>query len=424
MESRPLKIAMLDRYAFPEKIGGAPRYFYDVARKLAEKGHSVHYIHCTWEKDGTGVEEKVGVTWHRYSVKNKGPLLNNIAYIQNTFRLAKKILDTEGLDLVYFQDSRVPLKLYSSSEFDRLPFLFMCQADSAFEYQFDYEKFLQLNPSLVVRLKENIKYPFFYRWHRYCMRKGLERTDRIVTLSHWVRSVISKNYGSHLEPKFRRIPSGVDIELFHPPAGEDEKQELRRKFNLPEDKILFLTARRMTLRMGWFNLVEAIKLLFDRNPGSRNEIAFVFCGGGVLLDAVKNKAAKLGVNSNITFTGSVYREMPQYYQAADCFILPTEELEGFGIVSIEAFATGIPTIGTPKSAVPEVLREADPELVTRNHLPDGLAEGIERIFQKIKQGQIDSTHFRRVAEEKFSWEVVINQIEEYILEIIDKKKSV
>ncbi len=412
---------MLDRHAFPEILGGAHRYLYDVARKLAERGHQVHFIHCSLSPDKTSTEKREGVIWHRYHIKESGSLLNNYQYITHTYKIARQILHSEGLDLVNFQCGRVPLKLYSPGEFSRIPFIYTCQADTAYEYLWDYQKILQIEKSPFKKLKEHIKFPSHYYWHRYCLKKALERTDGIITLSDYVRNTMLKHYGQKYAPKFRRIPSGVDVNVFRPPQNADEKQAIRKQLGLPIDKTLFLTVRRMALRMGWFNLEEAIKLLFERHPELRTQIMFLFVGGGEIFDKVKETAYQLGILPHIIFTGPRYEEVPLYYRAADCFVLPTEELEGFGIVSIEAFASGIPVIGTPRSAVPEVLRELDPELVTSSHLPEGLYEGIFKMVKKLKAGEIDSAYIRQVAVSKFSWEVIVQKIEDFMRELIATK---
>ncbi|MCX7767086.1 MAG: glycosyltransferase family 4 protein, partial [Candidatus Sumerlaeia bacterium] len=252
---------------------------------------------------------------------------------------------------------------------------------------------------------------------------ALERTDGIITLSDYVRNTMLNHYGQKYAPKFRRIPSGVDVNVFRPPEDASEKQAIRKQLGLPVDRILFLTVRRMALRMGWFNLEEAIKLLFDRHPELKTEIMFIFVGGGEIFDKVRETAYNLGILPYIIFTGPRYEEIPLYYRAADCFVLPTAELEGFGIVSIEAFASGIPVIGTPRSAVPEVLREVDPELITPNHLPDGLYQGIWKMVKKIKAGEINPAYFRQIAVSKFSWEVIVQNIEDFMRELIATKSS-
>ena len=423
-----MKILMINRYSFPEVMGGAHKYYYDLAKNLAKKGHEVHLVYSVNDPQAV-LEEKVeGVYKHKFLEKGKGALEKNYHNIKQTFEISKRILDEHGVDIVNFHDGRLPLKLFLSEEFSQIPFIYNCQADSAFEYEWDYKKEMENKLPFLKKMKMHIKFPFHYYWHRYCLSKAIERTNGIIVLSDYVAQTIKNNYGEKYSNKIKKIPSGVFTELFYPVKGINEKKELRDKLNLPKDKIIFLTIRRMTLRMGWFNLIDAVKMLFEKAPQYKDSIAFVFVGGGDLLEQLKKYVDDLRLSGNIIFTGKVPDGYPQLYnRASDCFIIPTEELEGFGIVSIEAFASGIPVIGTPKGSVPEVLSEIDADFITENHLPDGICKAIEKMLNKIKNNEINSNKLRNIAVEKFSWDVVTNNIEKYFYNIIQnniRKKDV
>ena len=72
------------------------------------------------------------------------------------------------------------------------------------------------------------------------------------------------------------------------------------------------------------------------------------------------RSAQLGLDKHVTFLGFVPdADLPRYYQAADVFVLPTRELEGFGLVTAEALACGTPVLGTPVGATPELLEPLD-----------------------------------------------------------------
>lgn len=71
-------------------------------------------------------------------------------------------------------------------------------------------------------------------------------------------------------------------------------------------------------------------------------------------------------------------ELPAYYQTADLFVLPTAELEGFGLVTIEALSCGTPVLATPLGANPEVLSALGAEFLCKDKTVEAIAECINR----------------------------------------------
>lgn len=417
-----MRILIINRRHFPEFVGGSYRYCYDVAQHLALRGHEVHIIYCTINPEHIGDILENGVYEHRYYVKSSNPVSENYGYITSTRRIAEKLHREKPFDLVNFHCPRAPLALFKSDLFKSTPFVFNCQADSAFEYKWDYEKNIAGELSPVSKIKEHIVYPFHYHWLRYCMKKALERSNGIIVLSDYVRNTIREHYGTGFENKIIKIPSGVDIERFRPPGDTNEKILLRQKFGLPHKRLIFITVRRLALRMGLMNLVEAVNLLLEDNPAFREQVYFVLIGKGPLKEQLEQRIAGHGLEDVIHLAGFINDEdLPLYYRCADASIVPTEELEGFGIVIIEAFASGLPVVGTPRGAVPEVIRAGDPDLIASEHSPEGIACGIKTAVDKIQSGRTSPSHFRIIAEKNFSWDGVIEQIERYYDDLITKR---
>jgi glycosyltransferase involved in cell wall biosynthesis len=77
-------------------------------------------------------------------------------------------------------------------------------------------------------------------------------------------------------------------------------------------------------------------------------------------------------------------DLPKYYQAADLVVMPTYELEGFGLVTIEALACGTPVLGTPVGATPEILRGIDPALLTGGTHAEAMAESLRTIIRRFR----------------------------------------
>ena len=176
---------------------------------------------------------------------------------------------------------------------------------------------------------------------------------RIHVMSDFSVSLLWKLYRIPAE-RIVKIPGGVDVERFQPAA---DRRQVRAGLGLPLDSPLLLTVRNLEARMGLDTLLAAMVRL-----GAPVARASVLIGGaGSLREALERQVGQLGLDKHVTFLGFVPdAELPRYYQAADVFVLPTRELEGFGLVTVEALACGTPVLGTPVGATPELLEIARP----------------------------------------------------------------
>jgi glycosyltransferase involved in cell wall biosynthesis len=118
----------------------------------------------------------------------------------------------------------------------------------------------------------------------------------------------------------------------------------------------------------------------------------------------------------VIFTGFIPDDdLPAYYQMADLFVLPTLELEGFGLVSVEALASGLPVLGTPVGGTKEILAHLGSEFLFADTSPEAMAAlilnametwaGDPSTYRKVSQ------KCRDVAERHYSWDGHINQLE-------------
>jgi glycosyltransferase involved in cell wall biosynthesis len=154
-----------------------------------------------------------------------------------------------------------------------------------------------------------------------------------------------------------------------------------------------------------------VDLLLEAAPGLK-EATLVVGGDGPMRPDLEARAAALGVSAR--FTGYVKDEdLPWLYRAADVFILPTRELEGFGLVAIEAMACGTPALGTPVGAIPEVLGPLG--LVLEAATPAAIAAGLRRFFAQ-DPGPLEERCRRHVAE-RYDWAKVVLQAERELEEV-------
>src|SRR2546426_10110498 len=99
--------------------------------------------------------------------------------------------------------------------------------------------------------------------------------------------------------------------------------------------------------MGLDTLIRAMATVRERFP----RVLLLIGGSGSLRPLLETITISLALSDHVRFLGFVpERDLPAYYGAADAFVLPTRELEGFGLGTVEALACGMPVLGTPLCA--------------------------------------------------------------------------
>ncbi len=151
------------------------------------------------------------------------------------------------------------------------------------------------------------------------------------------------------------IPNAVDLErfTFSTQTRADYKKEIQKKYKLPA-KFTFGLISRMTEEKGHKVLLEAFYRFLDYKEVERENVHLLLAGGGELEKLIKAQIAELGLTKHVTLTGRFDdSELVKLYVALDAFVFPSFA-EGFGIVLIEAMASGLPIISSNLEVLEEV----------------------------------------------------------------------
>ncbi len=247
------------------------------------------------------------------------------------------------------------------------------------------------------------------------MKKNvLRKSNQILALSQFTKDKISNIYNI-LQKKIQVNPGGVDLRKFFPAV---DKRKIRKRLNVPQNKIIFFTVRNLVPRMGLENFVVA----FSELAKSAADIQLIIGGKGPLKDELIALAKSFGIEQKVHFTGFIPEDqLPQYYQMADLFVLPTKELEGFGLVTLEALSSGLPVIGTPIGGTKEILGQFNAEYLFDDTQPDSIAKLALEKYLIIKNNpqrwkQI-SKQCRKFVEKNYSWKQNIDSLEQVIQNI-------
>lgn len=202
-------------------------------------------------------------------------------------------------------------------------------------------------------------------------------------------------------------PFGVDLERFHP----GEERDLRMSLGIaPEEPVvLFVGALDPAHHFKGFPvLVEALQGLTDVRW------RLVVVGEGLLRARFETLAASRGLAGRVHFAGDVADEvLPRYYRLADIHVLPsTERAEAFGLVVLEAAASGVPTIASSLPGVRTIVLDGETGL----HVPPGDPAGLQAALRVL----LDQSDLRRRlgqgararAVARSSWEPLIDRLDE------------
>jgi glycosyltransferase involved in cell wall biosynthesis len=145
-------------------------------------------------------------------------------------------------------------------------------------------------------------------------------------------------------------------------------------------------------------------------------------GKGFLENRLKRMVGKFALEEVIHFLGYIPDEdLPKFYQASDYFVLPTKDLEGFGLVILESMACGTPVLGTPIGAIPEVIGAFRRELVFDGTDSRDIKEKLEDVFKKSDDYNFSQEECRKFVEDYYSWEKVGDMFEKEMEEIVAER---
>jgi phosphatidylinositol alpha-1,6-mannosyltransferase len=191
---------------------------------------------------------------------------------------------------------------------------------------------------------------------RTVLRRIADGVDVITYLGEYTRRRLAAVVEGRTQ--LVRLPPGVDTKAFHP--GVDGSV-IRAEVGLT-DRPVVVCVSRLVPRKGQDALIRALPLIQRRVP----DAALLIVSGGPDAPRLQRLAVQVGVADDVVFTGSVpWAELPWYYAAGDVFAMPCRtrrgglDVEGLGIVYLEASATGLPVVAGASGGAPDAVREGE-----------------------------------------------------------------
>jgi glycosyltransferase involved in cell wall biosynthesis len=398
---------MLADVFFPDTVGGAGRVAYHLSRELAKQDHEVHVL--TRNPDGnlpSHQKMEANLFAHRFRIPNREGLRFFVSEIKNTYREAVRVGRKTAFDLVCAHQSLVASGPFLSSAIRTTPFVYCF-------YSPWHEEYLVKKRHMKGEAPRSAKSIAFFM--KQLEKRILFKAMKVFVLSDYSSRQISAIH--QLPPeRVMMIPGGIDLIRFRLPDGG--KTTIKKGLDFPLDKTVFLTVRNLVPRMGIENLIEA----FNRSDLLTERGLLLIGGEGFLKESLQAMVEECNLGASIRFLGRVSEErLQQLYQAADFFVLPTRELEGFGLVILEAMASGTPVLGTPVGAIPETIGLFDRNLLFAGTHPEDLRTKLEDVVQHPEKYRFDAESCRRFVEERYSWKRMAAAFEEQTIRLVEQK---
>lgn len=402
---------MIDAFD-PDYFGGAARVFRETCKVLVADGHGMRAI-CRMPSDKRGPSDIAD--FRGYSDVSGGALKKTAHYRSSIRRLFLECVAERSPDVIVIHSSSAAFGTLDLLRETDIPVIYYFHSPWSLEHESKcaLSRISHINPSRY--------WVGFGAWIRKAHEKRyLLASNGIVTLSEYMADVMIETHGEIVASKHRRvIPGGVDQEVFTPVTSKDERDSIRTRLSLPCEAFVLISSRRMIPRTGLDLLIEAFASLQkvarrdeeENGAGEANASKrtlrtrrkLVLTGDGSSMNDLKRLAADLGVGDDVVFTGHVSEsDLADYYRCSDLFVMPTRDLEGFGLSSVEAMASGLPVVGTDVGGTPEILSRISRDLI----IPEATSEAIAaKIAEFMAMDDLESWRNRSLAivAERHTW---------------------
>jgi phosphatidylinositol alpha-1,6-mannosyltransferase len=237
---------------------------------------------------------------------------------------------------------------------------------------------------------------------RSALRRIAEDTDVITYVSRYTRGRFASAFGPRA--CLEHLPPGVDTDRFQPDSVA--RAQLRARYHLGARPVVVCVSR-LVPRKGQDMLIRALPEIRSRVDGA----ALVIVGGGPYADHLHRLAQDCGVACDVVFTGGVPTdELAAHYAMADVFAMPCRtrgaglDVEGLGIVFLEASASGVPVVAGSSGGAPETVRDGETGRVVDGRVHDEIVEVISELLADPELAHRMGLAGRRWIERDWNWD--------------------
>lgn len=248
---------------------------------------------------------------------------------------------------------------------------------------------------------------------RQALRRIGDQVDVLTYLGDYTRERLTRALSPAAAARMRCLAPGVDTDRFRPDAGGDE---IRKRHGLGKRPVVVCVSR-LVPRKGQDTLVRAWPRVLADVPGA----VLLLVGDGPYRRRLRALAARHGVDDSVVITGSVpSAELPAHFAAGDVFAMPCRtrnggmDVEGLGIVSLEASATGLPVVTGNSGGAPDAVVEGETGLVVDGHWPGPTARALIRLLRDPTAATEMGERGRAWVQREWTWEAASRRLDELL----------
>jgi phosphatidylinositol alpha-1,6-mannosyltransferase len=246
---------------------------------------------------------------------------------------------------------------------------------------------------------------------RQLMRRIAGGLDVVTYITEYTRGRLAPALADRT--RLAQLSPGVDVDVFTPAA---DGERIRRRHGLGDAPVVVCVSR-LVARKGQDVLVAAWPRVLARHPRAR----LLLVGSGPAERSLRRAVAARGLQDSVVFTGGVpAADLPDHYAAGDVFAMPCRtrrgglDVEGLGMVFLEAAACARPVVAGTSGGAPEAVREGITGHVVDPRSPEAVARTLSALLSDPDRARAMGRAGRAWVEERWSWEIVAKTFAELL----------
>jgi len=246
------------------------------------------------------------------------------------------------------------------------------------------------------------------------MKRIGNSVDHLTYLGEFTRQAISRSLSQKSIDSMVKIAPGIDTFHFSPQADATQR---RTELGLESKKII-ISVGRLVHRKGQDKLIQAFPTIVREIPNAH----LLIVGEGPYRAHLEKLVEKLSLKANVTFVGRIfYNDLPSYLSASDVFVMPSRsrffglEVEGLGIVYLEASACAIPVVAGVSGGAPDAVQEGITGLCVDGTNIGQIAEAVIHICSDSKRATKMGLAGRNWVIEQWQWEIWSKQFNSLLM---------